>query len=88
MAPNEAFLQLVLRSRARIAIAPLQDVLGLGSEARMNTPGTNEGNWIWRLREGQLREEHAERLRELSRVAGRLPQPERETTLVGEEVAP
>ena len=54
----------------------------------MNTPGTNEGNWIWRLREGQLREEHAERLRELSRVAGRLPQPERETTLVGEEVAP
>ena len=88
VAPNEAFLQLVLRSRARIAIAPLQDVLGLGSEARMNTPGTNEGNWIWRLREGQLREEHAERLRELSRVAGRLPQPERETTLVGEEVAP
>jgi 4-alpha-glucanotransferase len=68
---NEAFLELVLRSRARIAIAPLQDVLGLGSEARMNTPGTSERNWTWRLREGELRPEHARRLRELCQEAGR-----------------
>ena len=31
-----------------------QDVLGLGSEARMNLPGTSEGNWLWQLRPGQL----------------------------------
>ena len=37
------------RSRAALAIAPLQDVLGLGSEARMNLPGTEEGNWKWRF---------------------------------------
>lgn len=39
----------VLASAAALAILPLQDVLGLGSEARMNTPGTVEGNWTWRF---------------------------------------
>jgi len=39
---------------ARIAIAPLQDYLGLGSEARINTPGTSGGNWRWRVLESQL----------------------------------
>lgn len=38
----------VLHSRARLAILPLQDVLGLGSEARMNVPGRRDGNWRWR----------------------------------------
>jgi 4-alpha-glucanotransferase len=41
-------------SPARIAIAPLQDFLGLGSEARTNTPGTSHGNWRWRVTESQL----------------------------------
>jgi 4-alpha-glucanotransferase len=41
-------------SPARIAIAPLQDFLGLGSEARTNTPGTSHGNWRWRVTEAQL----------------------------------
>lgn len=68
---HEAFLDLVFRSRARLAIAPLQDVLGMGSDARMNTPGTSNGNWMWRLREGELRAEHAVRLRELCYRAGR-----------------
>ena len=36
-------------SRGCLAIAPLQDYLGLGSEARMNTPGVTEGNWRWRF---------------------------------------
>ena len=39
---------------ACIAIAPLQDYLGLGSEARLNTPGTPGGNWRWRVLESQL----------------------------------
>ena len=47
-------IELALSSRARLAIVPLQDVLGLGSEARMNTPGTAEGNWKWRLEPGPL----------------------------------
>ena len=41
-------------SRARLAIAPLQDYLGLGSEARINVPGTAGGNWRWRLLDSQL----------------------------------
>lgn len=41
-------------TRARLAMIPMQDLLGLGSQARMNTPGTVEGNWRWRLESGQL----------------------------------
>lgn len=52
---------------------PLQDVLGLGSESRMNTPGTTgPHNWSWRVREEQLRPELAERLRTLTEIYGRL----------------
>jgi len=46
-------------------IFPMQDVLGLGSEARMNTPATLGGNWAWRLRPGELRPEDAARLARL-----------------------
>jgi 4-alpha-glucanotransferase len=55
-------IELALSSRASLAMIPAQDVLGLGSEARMNTPGEPEGNWRWRLDPGQLTEAHAERL--------------------------
>jgi 4-alpha-glucanotransferase len=58
-------------SRAAVAIVPAQDVLGLGSEARMNTPGRRKGNWSWRLEAGQLTREHADRLRELAHETGR-----------------
>jgi 4-alpha-glucanotransferase len=60
-------------SVAERAIAPLQDALGLGSEARMNTPGRPEGNWTWRVREAQLTPELAERLAELNFLYGRAP---------------
>ena len=60
-------------SPAALAIAPLQDVLGLGGDARMNTPGTVGGqNWRWRVREEALNGEVAVRLREMTRVYGRL----------------
>jgi 4-alpha-glucanotransferase len=50
-----------------------QDVLGLGSEARMNHPGRASGQWRWRLRPGQLTARHARRLRAMTADAGRLP---------------
>ena len=55
----------VMASVADVAIVPLQDVLGLGSEARMYLPGTVSGNWKWRYRPGALRSELSARLREL-----------------------
>jgi len=58
-------------SAAPWVIVQLQDVLGLGSEARMNVPGTAEGNWHWRAQQGSLSEEKAERFRKLAEENGR-----------------
>jgi 4-alpha-glucanotransferase len=60
------FIRAVQASVATVAIVPLQDVLGLGSEARMNLPGTATGNWRWRYRPAVLRKEISERLRALA----------------------
>ena len=46
-------IKLVLSSKSRLAIVPMQDVLGLGAQARMNLPATTKNNWIWRLSAGQ-----------------------------------
>jgi 4-alpha-glucanotransferase len=64
-------IEIALSSRAALAMVPLQDVLGLGSEARMNTPGEAEGNWAWRLEPGQLTDEHAAQLRAATAAARR-----------------
>jgi len=48
------FIRAVLASVADTAIVPVQDLLGLGNDARMNRPGTTGGNWRWRLQPGQL----------------------------------
>ena len=66
-------IELALSSRAALAMIPVQDVLELGSEGRMNTPGEPYGNWTWRLGPGQLTEAHAERLRAATSAARRLP---------------
>jgi 4-alpha-glucanotransferase len=66
-----ALTRLALGSRARLCMLQAQDVLGLGSEARMNTPGRAGGNWSWRLAPGQLGEAEAERLAAMTREAGR-----------------
>ena len=58
-------------SPAEMAIAPLQDVLGLGSEARMNYPGRADGNWAWRASRESFTPELAGRLRELAELTGR-----------------
>jgi len=70
---NWDFIRLALMSVADTAIIPLQDVLGLGSEARMNRPATSEGNWVWRFRRGMLTGEIKNRLRELTTIYGRAP---------------
>jgi 4-alpha-glucanotransferase len=68
-----AFIRALEASVAEIAVVPLQDVLGAGSAARMNVPARPSGNWRWRYAEGDLREEHAGRLRELAELYGRVP---------------
>jgi 4-alpha-glucanotransferase len=64
-------IKLALESAADIAIIPYQDVLGLGSEGRMNIPGTIEGNWEWRFTWDQVGNESANRLYELAALYGR-----------------
>jgi 4-alpha-glucanotransferase len=48
-APGWQLLEVALQSPAELVVVPLQDLLELGDEARFNTPGTTDGNWIWRL---------------------------------------
>lgn len=64
-------MRLALSSVADTAIFPLQDVLGLGEEARMNTPGQPGGNWGWRYRAEALTPELSDRLRHLTITYGR-----------------
>ena len=58
----ETLLRAGMGSRAELFIAQMQDVLGLGAESRMNTPGTAAGNWVWRLLPGQAAARTAARL--------------------------
>lgn len=64
-------IRLAWASVADTAVAPLQDVLDLGAEARMNLPGRPSGNWTWRFRSGQLSEPLLDRLAELTLLYGR-----------------
>src|SRR5271165_6944324 len=66
-----AFLRAALTSVANLAVIPAQDVLGLGSEARMNVPSKVDGSWSWRLRSGALTPELAGKLAELVDVTDR-----------------
>jgi 4-alpha-glucanotransferase len=61
-----AFIRAVMASVADTAIVPVQDLLGLGSEARMNRPGTASGNWRWRLTPGQLTKNVMQQLGEMA----------------------
>ena len=66
-----AFIRCALASVADTAIVPLQDVLGLGSEARMNLPGRPRGNWQGRFRGESLTDEIRDRLKKLAELYGR-----------------
>jgi 4-alpha-glucanotransferase len=61
-----SFIRALFASVANTAIVPLQDVLGLGNEARMNLPGSTKRNWVWRFREGDLKPALRDRLRQLA----------------------
>ncbi len=65
-------IRLAWSSVAALAMAPLQDVLNLGTEARMNLPGRVEGNWRWRCTEDMLSDPALDRLRELTTTSNRL----------------
>jgi 4-alpha-glucanotransferase len=69
----EALIRAALASVARLAIIPAQDLLGLDSSARLNTPGTAVGNWTWRLPPGALTAELAHQYRRLNGAFGRAP---------------
>jgi 4-alpha-glucanotransferase len=77
--PEEAMPRPLLRaafaSVARLAILPMQDVLGLGAGERMNTPGTIEGNWRWRLPADYFTQKTVNRLGNLTRIYGRSQHP-------------
>jgi 4-alpha-glucanotransferase len=68
---NCVLIRGVIASVANTAIIPIQDVLGLGSEARMNLPGTASGNWRWRMVPGSLRADLSQRLREMNSLYDR-----------------
>jgi 4-alpha-glucanotransferase len=68
-----AFIRAAFSSVARLAIVPLQDVLGLGNDARMNTPSLPDGNWGWRVAPGALTDGLVKKLAALSSVCDRMP---------------
>jgi 4-alpha-glucanotransferase len=70
-AGSPALMEILFRSRAPLVVVPLQDVLGLGSEARFNTPGAGTGNWGWRVDPDRLDGAVQESLRERARSTGR-----------------
>jgi 4-alpha-glucanotransferase len=69
-----AFIRSAFSSIAELALIPMQDVLGLGSEARMNTPSLDNGNWKWRLAPRQFTDDLTAKLSQLVAVTDRLPQ--------------
>lgn len=69
---NWQMIRATMSSVASMAIVPMQDVLGLGNEARMNLPATEHGNWVWRMKPDALNHEMIRRLREMTETYGRL----------------
>ena len=65
------FIRIIFESVADTTIIPMQDILGLGSEARMNLPASESGNWNWRCKEDDFSRELAQRLKELTELYGR-----------------
>jgi 4-alpha-glucanotransferase len=72
---NWAMIRAAQGSPASLSVAPLQDVLGLGSEARLNVPSVKTGNYRWRFQPGALTPAFAAKLAAMAEVTDRLPQP-------------
>lgn len=69
---NWVLIKLAMSSSAVFSIVPMQDILGLGSEARMNRPGVAYGNWSWRLKSKQITNRIIDRLYDLSKIYSRI----------------
>ena len=68
----QTLVRAAYQSVCDLCVVPMQDILGLGSDARMNTPGTvSDKNWSWRLGDGQFGEEAEKRLYTLAKLYGR-----------------
>jgi len=68
---NWEFIRLAMLSIANTVVIPMQDILGLGEEAKMNLPATTDGNWQWRLKPDQITPSLMEKLREITETYGR-----------------
>ena len=68
-----------MSSVSELFVAQMQDYLGLGAGHRMNVPGTQGGNWQWRLLPGELTPELAEKIRRMTVLYGRADRPEEQT---------
>ncbi len=68
------YIRLALQSAAKLAIIPVQDYLGLGTEARINEPSTLGKNWRWRMKQGDLTKEIVEQCQKMARWYGRTGQ--------------
>jgi 4-alpha-glucanotransferase len=73
--PARALVEAAWRARPNLAVAQLQDVLSLGTEARLNVPGQPEGNWTWRHTDPEALEAVADGLKRLTEESGRASAP-------------
>jgi 4-alpha-glucanotransferase len=67
----QALIRAACASVAQLAVVPMQDLLGLGSAARFNTPGTKQGNWSWKLEAAALNHDRAQHYAGLNRLYAR-----------------
>ena len=75
---NWGFIKAVLSSNSDTAIVTMQDLLGLGNEARMNYPSTTCGNWQWRAKPDYLSDELAEKIKYYTCLYQRIPTKKRD----------
>lgn len=66
------FIAMAMSSVANLCVIPVPDYLGLGSEARINTPSTLGGNWVWRMKEGAITEEMVKDIARITKMYGRM----------------
>ncbi len=69
---HKSFIALIMRSRAKLCVIPLQDWLGLDDTSRMNTPSTVGENWKWRVNASELTDSLADEIRSMTEIFGRI----------------
>ena len=67
-----SFVKLAMGSVSKLCIIPMQDWLGLGDEARINTPSTLGGNWVWRMKKGAFTKKLATDIRRITKLYARI----------------